>query len=60
MDVVGDDHAKIRSQKKYRKKAAKMVDIFVSILGESRTYPNLPKLQLAIGSSKTYENSSLV
>jgi hypothetical protein len=59
MDAVGDDHAKIRSQKK-DKKAAKMVDIFVSILGESRTYPNLPKLQLAIGSSKTYENSSLV
>jgi hypothetical protein len=33
MDVVGDDHAKIRSQKKYRKKATKMVDIFVFDFG---------------------------
>jgi hypothetical protein len=38
MDVVGDDHAKIRSQKK-DKKAAKMVDIFVSILGEVSHLP---------------------
>ena len=30
------------ARKLQRKKATEMVDIFVSILGESRTYPNYP------------------
>src|SRR5437016_14497853 len=30
-------------EKYSEKKATKLVDIFVSILGESRTYPNYPK-----------------
>jgi hypothetical protein len=43
MDTVGDDQNPIA---KKGQKAAKMVDIFVSIW-KSRTYPNVPKLQLA-------------
>src|SRR5439155_27248916 len=46
--------------KSREKKATKMVDIFVSILGESRTYPNYPKFNSLSPALKVYENSSLV
>src|SRR6266480_177252 len=37
-----------------------MVDIFVSIVGESRTYPNYPNFNSLSPALKVYENSSLV
>src|SRR5207249_1223410 len=47
-------------EKYSEKKATKLVDIFVSILGESRTYPNYPKFNSLSPALKVYENSSLV
>jgi len=44
-------HQHAESEKKGQKKATKMLDIFVLILGVSDS-PNSPKLQLVIASSK--------